>query len=67
MEKAFSRCMPRTKRRQLASDYPRPDTPATTTPKLEMVFRSALRKTTTDHSDEQLVIAQSAVLAQALL
>lgn len=63
VEKAFSRCIPRPKRRKLTRDYPRPDTPATKVPKLDMVFQSALGRNSTDRSDDQLSRIQTSVLA----
>ena len=63
VEKAYSRCIPRAKRRRLTREYPRPDTPATKVPKLDMVFQSALGRTSTDRSDDQLSRIQTSVLA----
>ena len=63
MEKAFTKSIPKAKRRCLSKEYPRPDTPVTKVPKLDMVFRTALGKGTTDRSDEQLAKIQGTVLA----
>lgn len=63
VEKALTRSIPRAKRQKLAKEYPRPNTPAAKVPKLDMVFRSALGKGTSDRSDEQLAKIQGAVLA----
>ena len=63
METAFSKCIPRAKRRRLASDYPRPDITVTKVPRMDTIFRSVFGKNTTDRSDEQLAKFQAAVLA----
>lgn len=62
-ETAFSRCIPRAKRRHLTMEYPRPDITATKVPKMDTVFRSALGRNTADWSDEQLAKVQATILA----
>ena len=44
-------------------EYPRPDIPETKVPKMDTVFQSALGRSSTDRSDEQLAKIQTTVLA----
>ena len=63
LDATFSKCIPRKKRRRLASEYPRPDTPSTKVPKMDTVFKSALGRDRVDKTDDHLAKIQAAVLA----
>ena len=65
MQSALKHCIPRRKRRQLGSEYPRPDLPAAKVPKLDPDIVGALADDFKGGEDKQLMKIQASVLASS--
>lgn len=63
MQSALKHCIPKRKRRQLGSEYPRPDLPAAKVPKLDPDIVGALADDFRGGEDRQLMKIQATVLA----
>ena len=63
VQSALKRCIPKRKRRELDSQYPRPDMPATKVPKLDADITGALADDYNKPEDRLLMKIQAAVLA----
>ena len=65
MQSALKRCIPKRKRRELGTEYPRPDKPAAKVPKLDPDIVGALADDIKKGEDGHLMKIQATVLASA--